>query len=57
MHGTKTQEWQPITSNVDTYFRKYEGYISSHDYKREDDAALARLAAKIRSSTDAATQN
>lgn len=57
MHGTKTQEWQPVTSNVDTYFRKYEGYISSHDYKREDDAALARLAAKIRSSTDAANQN
>ena len=50
MHGTKNiGAWKPIKSNVDKYFDKYEGYISSHDYKRADDTALAKLAEKIRS--------
>ena len=48
MHGTKQKEWKPIKSSVDKFFDKYEGYISSHDYKREDDAKLADLAKKIR---------
>jgi len=48
MHGTKMKDWKPIKSNVDRYFEKYEGYISSHDYKREDDAKLEELAKKIR---------
>lgn len=49
MHGTKDmKEWKAIHSNVDKYFEKYEGYISSHDYKREDDNKLAELAKKIR---------
>ena len=49
MHGTeKVGEWQPIKSNVDKFFDKYEGYISSHDYKRADDAKLELLAQKIR---------
>ena len=48
MHGTKMAEWQPLKSNVDKYFEKYEGYISSHDYKRGDDDKLADLAKKIR---------
>ena len=30
------------------FFEKYEGYISSHDYKRDDDKKLANLAKKIR---------
>lgn len=47
MHGTKMQEWRPINSNVDKYFEKYEGYISSHGYKRADDSKLAELARKI----------
>lgn len=47
MHGTKMEEWKPLKSNVDKYFEKYEGYISSHDYKREDDAKLAELVKKI----------
>src|SRR3990167_9076730 len=34
MHGTKSENWELHTSNVDKYFEKYEGYISSHDYKR-----------------------
>lgn len=48
IHGTKMAEWKPLNSNVDKYFEKYEGYISSHDYKRADDQKLAELAKKIR---------
>lgn len=51
MHGTKDmKEWRPIESSVDKYFDKYEGYISSHDYKRADDEVLKTLAEKIRKS-------
>jgi histidine triad (HIT) family protein len=50
MHGTADMEkWKEIKSNVDKFFEKYEGYISSHDYKREDDEKLRKLAEKIRS--------
>ena len=49
MHGTKAEGWEPHKSNVDKYFEKYEGYISSHNYKRADDDKLAELAKKIRS--------
>jgi len=48
MHGTKLAAWKPLKSNVDKYFEKYEGYISSHDYKRADDNKLAALAKKLR---------
>lgn len=48
MHGTKMSAWKPIKSNIDRYFTEYEGYISSHDYKRADDEKLAALAKKIR---------
>ena len=48
MHGTVMKEWRPINSRVDKYFEKYEGYISSHGYKRADDTELAELAKKIR---------
>lgn len=48
MHGTKSDEWVQRKSNVDKYFDSYEGYISSHDYKREDDGKLAALAERIR---------
>jgi len=49
MHGTANlKEWEPIKSNVDKFFRNYEGYISSHDYKREDNDKLRKLAEKIR---------
>lgn len=47
MHGTKMNEWRPIESDVDKYFHEYEGYISSHDYKRADDEELERVARKI----------
>jgi len=48
MHGTKMAEWKQIKSNVNKYFEKYEGYISSHDYKRADDKTLFELAKKIK---------
>ncbi len=48
MHGTKIKEWKPLKSNVDKYFEKYEGYVSSHDFKRADDKELAELAKKMR---------
>ncbi|MBI5153092.1 MAG: HIT family protein [Parcubacteria group bacterium] len=52
MHGTKMGDWKALKSNVDKYFDRYEGYISSHDYKRADDGKLAELAQKIRESKD-----
>lgn len=49
MHGTADmKEWKAINSNVDKYFEKYEGHLSSHDYKRAGDAGLEKLARKIR---------
>jgi len=48
MHGTKDMAtWKPLKSSVDKYFDKYEGYISSHDYRRADDEKLSALAKKI----------
>lgn len=48
MHGTATGDWQQYMSNVDKYFERYEGYISSHDYRQADDGKLAALASRIR---------
>ncbi|PAU74249.1 HIT family protein [Halomonas salipaludis] len=53
MHGTGgSHEFKPIASSLDKYFENYEGYISSHDYKRADDVVLAELAEKIRTSAN-----
>jgi diadenosine tetraphosphate (Ap4A) HIT family hydrolase len=49
MHGTKNKKWKPAKSNMKKYFKKYEGYISSHDYERADDKKLKKLAEKITS--------
>ena len=50
MHGTKQmhENWKQVSSNVDKYFDQYEGYISSHDFKRADDGELAKFAEWIR---------
>ncbi|WP_110598663.1 HIT family protein [Salinicola lusitanus] len=49
MHGTGDDAaFKPVESRVDKYFDVYEGYLSSHDYRRADDAGLAALAARIR---------
>ena len=44
MHGTSKTEWSHIGSKVDKFFDKYEGYISSHDYKHADNEWLADIA-------------
>lgn len=50
MHGTGNDSaFRPIHSGVDKFFAEYEGYISSHDCKRADDAELAALALRLRS--------
>ena len=49
MHGTRMPQWRPLSRPADKYFHEYEGYISSHDYQRADDAELAALAQRIRS--------
>lgn len=49
MHGTgSSSKFRRISSNVDKHFDKYEGYLSSHDWKRADDAELAALSERIR---------
>lgn len=48
MHGTNEDEWQKKESNIDKYFEKYEGYISSHTSKMAEDEKLEELAQKIR---------
>jgi diadenosine tetraphosphate (Ap4A) HIT family hydrolase len=48
MHGTDMNEWKPIIANIDTYFDKYEGYISSNSSGMVEDKELAKLAKKIR---------
>lgn len=49
MHGTADmKEWKNIESDVAKYFDTYEGYISSHDHERADDAKLAELAKRLR---------
>jgi len=49
MHGTADMsEWKRVESNVPKFFEQYEGYISSHDFERADDARLSELAEKIR---------
>ena len=53
MHGTKDMtEWKPIHSKIDTYFEKYEGYISSHDSKEASSEALQKVTAKIKKYSD-----
>jgi len=49
MHGTRMPQWRPLSRPADKYFHEYEGYISSHDYRRAEDEELAALAQRIRS--------
>lgn len=49
MHGTKGS-WQKRSSDINKFFHQYEGYLSSHDYNREDDQKLAKIAKLIRES-------
>lgn len=47
MHGTKG-EWTARKSDINTYFKTYPGYISSHDSDRADDKLLEKLSAKLK---------
>ena len=50
MHGTgNDSSFRPISSSVDRFFDRYEGYIASNDGTRANDQDLSRLAAHIRS--------
>lgn len=48
LHGTASDTWKQHRSANEKYFDTYEGYLSSHDFKRADDAELATIAQKIR---------
>ncbi len=48
LHGTKMPVWKKLHASQDRYFEQYEGYISSHDFRRADDLELAELARLIR---------
>lgn len=49
LHGTgSSASFQRIEAMSDIFFTRYEGYLSSHDGRRADDAVLAALAASIR---------
>lgn len=47
LHGTASDTWQARTSNIETYFKEYPGYVSSHDAGRADDTELAETAKNI----------
>jgi histidine triad (HIT) family protein len=49
MHGTIENEWKPISSNINTYFEKYSGYISSHDFRKITESQLENTLSKIQS--------
>lgn len=48
MHGTKNHEWKQHLSSNKTYFKKYEGYISSNDSELADSEYLKKLSEKLR---------
>lgn len=52
MHGAGQfgQAGSAEQARPDVFFTSYPGYLSSHDYKRADDAQLASLAQAIRDS-------
>ena len=51
MHGTKqtAEHWKPIEStNNNTFYRQYPGFLSSNNSSRADDTQLAQLASAVR---------
>lgn len=48
MHGTALSEWKPIESAQSEYFKQYPGYLSSHDYTKEEDVVLQATVEKIK---------
>jgi len=49
MHGTSSiKKWIHPPTYLDKYFKKYEGYLSSHESSRKDDKHLEKIAKKIK---------
>ncbi len=48
LHGSRQEEWRPILSDAQPFSERYEGFITTHDGPRADDAWLAQLAERIR---------
>jgi histidine triad (HIT) family protein len=49
LHGTKyINKWSPSNADLDKYFTKYEGYLSSHESIRKPDNELEKIAKKIK---------
>ncbi|MDR1982731.1 MAG: HIT family protein [Holosporaceae bacterium] len=51
LHHTNQENWEPIHTDYNKFFTKYEGYVSSHEYHGEIDD-LAKLAQRIRSTAE-----
>jgi diadenosine tetraphosphate (Ap4A) HIT family hydrolase len=47
----KDGEWRQIHSRINTYFERYEGYISSNDGPRADDEKIKTLALTLKNAT------
>ena len=47
LHETNVEKWQPIHTDYNKFFTKYEGYVSSHEYHGEN-PDFAVLSEKIR---------
>ncbi len=48
LHDTKEDTWTQRLGKPKTFFTTYEGYMSSHDGEKADDAWLAEVAEKIK---------
>lgn len=48
MHGTSDmKDWKPINSQIDDYYEKYQGFISTHDAKLADETDLEELSKRL----------
>lgn len=50
IHGTAGNagaDWREVASPITGYFEMYQGYLSSHDHTRADDAWLSDVAQRI----------
>jgi diadenosine tetraphosphate (Ap4A) HIT family hydrolase len=52
MHETgDSSKFKLIEAKIDKFYDNYEGYLSSHDWKRADDNQLMKIAEMIRSAS------
>ncbi|MFV2198057.1 hypothetical protein [Nocardiopsis sp. LOL_012] len=59
MHGTAGNaggSWREVASKIEGYFESYQGYLSSHEDTRADDAHLAEVAARVRRAEPSASR-